>query len=60
MGSGNQREIRARPGSMLRLKGANVRYGFNYPQVRHDLIACSYFSLTSRAIVETDDMISRS
>ena len=24
----------------------------------HDLIACSYFSFTSRAIIETDDMIS--
>ena len=25
----------------------------------HDLIACRYFSFTSRAIVETNDMISR-
>ena len=30
--------------------GANVRYGFNYPQASHDLIACSYFSSTPRAI----------
>ena len=44
--------------------GTDVRYGpsrfISKAKGSHDLIACSYFSFTSRAIVEIDDMISRS
>ena len=42
--------------------GTNVtgKAGFNSKaKGSHDLIACRYFSFTSRAIVETNDMISR-